>query len=99
MGVAILEYNLAVRTQAMLNLRTSGSPTPDTVLFKKINGSYVQFISERFTVNLIGITISSVESEDVGEYRLTATYETLHDEEDFRISVTSKFSHGSYITK
>ena len=75
----------------MLNLRTSGSPPPETALFKKMDGSYVQFNSERFTVNLLGITISSVETEDVGEYRLTATYGTDFDEEEFRIIVNSKF--------
>ena len=94
MGIAILEYNLTVGTEAVLNLNTSGSPTPETALFKKMGGSYVRFTSERFTVNLLGITISSVEPDDVGEYRLTATYETHFDEEEFRISVTSKFLHG-----
>ena len=91
MGVAVFEYNLTVRTQATLNLRTSGSPTPKTVLSKKMDGSYVEVTSERFTVNLLGVTISSVEPEDVGEYRLTATYKTHYDEEDFTIIVNSKF--------
>ena len=91
MGTAVMKYNLTVRTQATLNLRTSGSPTPETVLFKKMDGSYVEVTSERFTVNLLGVTISSVEPEDVGEYRLTATYATYFDEEDFRIIVNSKF--------
>ena len=91
MGIAIFDYNLTVRTEAVLNLRTSGSPTPETALFKKMGNSYVQFNSERFTVNLLGIIISSVETEDVGEYRLTATYENHYDEEEFRIIVNSKF--------
>ena len=95
MGVAIFEYNLTVRTQARLNLRTDGRPSPTTALFKKIDGSYVQFESERFTVTLLGITISSVEPEDVGEYKLSATYEIHFDEEEFTIIVTSKFD--SYI--
>ena len=80
-----------MRTPARLNLRTDGRPSPTTALFKKVDGSYVQFDSERFTVTLLGITISSVEPEDVGEYRLSATYETHFDEEVFRIVVTSKF--------
>ena len=91
MGVAVFEYNLTVRTQATLNLRTSGCPTPETVLFKKMDGSYVEVTSERFTVNLLGVTISSVKPEDVGEYRLTAMYENHYDEEEFTIFVNSKF--------
>ena len=91
MGVAVFEYNLTVRTQAMLNLRTDGRPSPSTALFKKIDGVFVRFNSERFTVTLLGITISSVEPEDVGEYKLSATYETYFDEEEFTIVVTSKF--------
>ena len=65
----------------MLNLRTDGRPSPTTALFKNIDGIYVLFNSERFTVTLLGITISSVESEDVNEHRLTATYETDADGE------------------
>ena len=80
-----------MRTQARLNLRTDGRPSPTTALFKKIDGNYVRFNSERFTVTLLGITISSVEPEDVGEYKLSATYKTHFDEEEFRIVVTSKF--------
>ena len=91
MEVAIFEYNLTVRTEAVLKLRTSGNPPPETVLFKKMGGNYDRFTSERFTVNLLGITIFSVETEDAGEYRLTVTYETYYDEEEFRIIVNSKF--------
>ena len=76
-------------------MRTDGRPSPTTTLLKKIDGIYVRFNSERFTVTLLGITISSVEPEDVGEYRLSATYETHFDEEEFTIVVISKF--GSYI--
>ena len=86
-----MEYNLTVRREAVLNLITSGNPPPETVLFKKMDGKYVRFTSERFTVNLRGITISSVETEDVGEYRLTATYDIHYDEEEFTITVNSKF--------
>ena len=82
----------------MLNLRTDGRPSPTTALFKKIDGIYVLFNSERFTVTLLGITISSVESEDVGEYKLSATYETHFDEEEFTIIVTSKFDSYIYCT-
>ena len=80
-----------MRTQARLNLRTDGRPSPNTALFKKMDGSYVRFESERFNVTLLGIMISSVEPEDVGEYKLSATYETHFDEEEFMIIVNSTF--------
>ena len=51
---------------------------------------YVEFTSERFTVGLVGITISSVEPEDEGEYRLIAAYRTNLDSEEFTITVNSK---------
>ena len=49
------------------------------------------FNSERFTVTLVGITISSVEPEDIGHFRLIASYDSYHDSEDFTINVISKF--------
>ena len=89
-------YNLTVRRPARLNFTTIGTPTPTLTLLKKTQpGNIVQYeevASERFTVTLIGITISSVEPKDEGEYRLTATYSTFHDSEDFSITVNSKYS-------
>ena len=79
-------------------MRTDGRPSPTTALFKKMDGIYVRFNSERFTVTLLGIMISSVEPEDVGEYKLSAMYETHFDEEEFTIIVTSKFDSYIYCT-
>ena len=84
-------YTLTVRRPARLNLTINGSPTPELTLYKQLeSGTYVKFTSERFNVSLIGIMISSVEPEDAGNYRLTASYETYNDSEDFSIIVNSK---------
>ena len=68
-------------------------------LYKKAkpSGQYFEVTSDRFDVTLIKITISSVEPEDEGDYKLNATYitprnETLSDEEEFTIAVHSKLS-------
>jgi len=91
-GTIIHNYNLTVRTPVRLNFTTDGSPPPELTLYKKQSGgAYEEFTSERFDVTLNGISISSVEPEDDGEYRLTATYETSHDSEEFTIVVNSKF--------
>ena len=86
-------YNLLVRTRVKLNFTTVGRPSPELTLFKKTsNGVFREHNSPRFFVTFSGITISSVEPEDVGEYTLNAFSEGERDDEDFRISVISKFS-------
>ena len=90
----IFEYNLLVRTPARLNFTTNGRPTPELDLVRVTgpgDNDIEQFSSERFTVTLVGITISSVEPEDEGHFRLTASYESHNDSEDFIINVLSKF--------
>ena len=88
---ANLTYNLTVRRSARLNLTTFGSPVPELTLYKQLeSGVYAIFTSVRFDVTLIGIMISSVEPEDAGNYRLTVSYETYNDSEDFSIIVNSK---------
>ena len=70
-----------------MNFTINGSPTPELTLYKQLDsGSYVKVISERFSITLIGIIISPVHPEDVGHYRLTASYEAYHDSEEFTIS-------------
>ena len=87
-----LTYNLTVRRPIRLNLTTFGSPVPELTLYKKQkdSNSYVVFTSKRFDVTLIGINITSVEPEDEGDYRLTATYQIYHNSEEFSIIVNSK---------
>ena len=84
---------MIVQKSARLNITTDGSPTPELTLYNRSQpaGDYVEFNSDRFNVSLVGIMISSVEPEDEGEYRLTATYENYHDSEEFTITVISKF--------
>ena len=94
-------YNLTVRTPATLNFITSGRPTPSLTLYKKDKNTmeYVEVFSERFTVQLIGIKISSVEPEDDGDYKLVANYtESYNDTEEFTIFVHSKSSLHRYDT-
>ena len=86
-------YNLLVKTRVMLNFTTVGRPSPELTLFKKANdGVFREQNSSRFFVTFTGITISSLEPEDVGEYRLTAFSEGERDDEDFIISVISKYT-------
>ena len=60
---------------------------------------YVEVFSERFTVQLIGIKITSVEPEDQGDYELVANYTELYnDSEEFTIFVNSKSSLHHYDT-
>ena len=60
---------------------------------------YVDFMSERFTVNLIGIAISSVEPEDEGDYKFFANYtEFYNDSEEFTIIANSKSLLHQYNT-
>ena len=80
-----------------MNIVTNGKPIPDLTLYKKAkpSGEYVEVTSDRFAVTLVKITISSVEPEDEGDYKLNATYitprnETLSDAEEFTIEVHSK---------
>jgi len=85
-------YNLLVRTAVILNITTVGRPFPELTLFKKDStGAFVEHHSTRFSVTLIGLRISSVEPEDAGEYRLNAFSEGERDDEEFQISVTSKY--------
>jgi len=91
-GQAEFHYNLTVRTQVVLNFTTVGKPPPELSLFKKSsNGDYEQHNSARFTINFSGITINLVEPEDQGEYRLNALSEGEIDDEEFTISVFSKY--------
>jgi len=85
-------YNLLVRTAVVLNITTVGRPLPEFTLFKKDStGAFVEHNSTRFSVTFIGLRISSVEPEDAGEYRLNAFSEGERDDEEFQISVISKF--------
>ena len=90
-GLIAFTYNLTVGIPARLNVTTSGSPTPSLTLYKKNEATmeYVEFTSERFTVSLIGITISPVEPEDEGDYQIFANYTFYNDSEEFTIILNS----------
>ena len=76
-------------------LTSNGRPVPELRL-GRITGpgdnDVEQFTSPRFEVTLVGITISSVEPEYEGHFRLIASYEIHHNSEDFIINVISKFA-------
>ena len=82
-GLAPFTYNLTAGIPARLNVTTSGSPTPSVTLYKKNEATmeYVEFTSERFTVNLFVIAISPVEPEDEGDYQFFANYTFYSDSE------------------